>query len=282
MVFEDLVVPDPLVAGPLVVATVSVALLLYAVRAPVSEELVLSFVPWMVMGSALHALYQMDRALGEALLPDPLPVLFSAPSVYLVTFVLMGAVLVVAVMTVPSRNRTAVIARALASFGAIAAVPVVGYAAWVGFDRFTPDPVVPLFGLLASLGLAVVLYLALGMWRAYVVADARYAGGLVLFAHVFDAITTAVGIEVFGAGERSTVPRLLLDIAADLPTAPLLGEAWLFVVVKVLVALLIVVGFHDYVDERPTEGYLFFALVAAVGLGPGTYNFLLFALGVGA
>lgn len=34
----------------------------------------------------------------------------------------------------------------------------------------------------------------------------------------------------------------------------------------------------DYVREEPTEGYLLLGLVAAVGLGPGVHNLVLFSI----
>jgi len=63
-----------------------------------------------------------------------------------------------------------------------------------------------------------------------------------------------------------------------LPTAETLGSGWLFVVVKLAVAGGVVVLFADYIDEVPTEGLLLLGFIAAVGLGPGVHNLLLFAV----
>ena len=278
MVFEEFVVPDLPVAAALAVATLAVAGLLYAVRPAVSQGTVLASVPWMVSGAVLHVLYQMRVALGETVVPGVPAAVLSAPSVYLTAFVLMGLSWVGATVSAPGRPGRVV--RLLGLGGTATAVFTVGYAVWVSTDRFALDPVLPVLGLLGSLALAALLYLVVGFWRPYVVAKARYVGGLVLFAHVFDAITTAIGVELLDATERSTFPRLILDIAADLPTADLLGEAWLFVVVKMAIATAIVVLFSSYPETEPTEGNLFFAFIAAIGLGPAVHNFFLFALGV--
>jgi uncharacterized membrane protein len=275
MVFEEFVVPDPPVAAALALATLTVAGLLYTVRPVVSQGTVLAFVPWMVSGAVLHVLYQMGVALGETVVPGVPAAVLSAPSVYLTAFVLMGLSWVGATVVVPER-----VARLLGLGGAATAVLTVCYAVWVGTDRFALDPIPPMFGLLGSLALAASLYLVVRFWRPYAVSEARYVGGLVLFAHVFDAVTTAVGVELLDATERSTFPRLILDIAADLPTADLLGEAWLFVVVKMAIATAIVVLFSGYPETEPTEGNLFFGFIAAIGLGPGVHNFFLFVLGV--
>jgi uncharacterized membrane protein len=278
MVFEEFVVPDPVVVVALAVPAVAVAVLLYALRPQVSQRTVLAFVPWMVSGALLHVLYQMHTALDETVVSVVPTAVLSAPSVYVTAFVLMGAVWILAALGNPRRTRR--VAHLLAGTGVVAVASIGGYAIWVALDRFALEPALPLLGLLGSLVVTAVLYIGLGLWRPYIVAKARLAGALVVFAHVFDAITTAIGVELLDAGERSTFPRLVMEFAADLPTADLLGEAWLFVVIKVVIATAIVALFHDYVEDRPSEGNLFFAFMAAVGLGPAVHNFCLFALGV--
>lgn len=278
MVFEEFVVPEPPVVAVLAAAALTVAVALYTVRVAVTQETVLAFGPWMVSGALLHVVYQMHTTVGETVVPAVPPVVLSAPSVYVTVFALMGVVWTVTAVSNP--RQVGRVARLLGAGGVTAAVAVGGYAVRVAVDRFALDPVVPLLGLLGSLAVVAVVYRAVGRWRPVVVSNARWVGAFVLFAHVFDAVTTAIGVELLDAGERSTFPRLLIDIAADLPTADLLGETWLFVLVKVAIATAIVVLFHDYVVERPTEGNLFFAFIAAVGLGPASHNFFLFALGV--
>jgi uncharacterized membrane protein len=278
MVFEEFVVPDAPVAAALLAGAGAVGVLLSLVRPQVSQRTVLAFVPWMVTGSVLHVLYQMQTALGESLLPVVPGALLSAPSVYVTTFLFLGVVWIPAARRTPERPER--VARVLAVAGTVAAMSVGGYALWVALDRFALDPVLPVVGLLGSLALTALLYVGLARWDPAVTSAVRYVGALVLFAHVFDAITTAIGVELLDTGERSTFPRLVMEFAADLPTADVLGEAWLFVVLKVVIATGVVWLFHDYVEEQPTEGNLFFAVMAAVGLGPATHNFFLFALGV--
>ncbi len=281
MVFEDFIVPDPVVLVPLLAAAVIVGALLVAIRPPVTAELVFAFVPWMILGALLHVIYQMHRAVNETLLPDTVDVLFSAPSIYVTTAIVGGIVWLLAVVFTPSDERTRQVGIRLAGVGGLLLVPVVGVAGWHATEQFTIDPVLPIVGLLLSLVVTAGVYGLLGLWRPYAVIRARYIGALLLFAHVFDAITTAIGIELLDAGERSTAPQFILDVAAELPTAEYLGEAWLFILVKIIIASAIVVLFSDYPEERPTEGYLFFGALTAVGLGPGAHNFFLFFFGVG-
>lgn len=282
MVFEGFVVPDPLLLAPLVGIAFVLLALLYSVRPPVRTREVLAFLPWIVLGSLLHVIYQMDVALGGSLLPAPVDVLFSAPSVYLTTFIFLALVWVFSAMIASSADQSRRIAVRVGGTGAFALALVAAFAGWTAIQNFQVAPILPIFGLVASMGIAFVLYILIGLWRAYIIANAGYVGGLVLFAHIFDGITTAIGIELLDAAERSTAPQAILDVAADLPTADTLPDVWLFVAVKITLAIAIVVLFHSYVEEHPSEGHLFLAGIIAVGLGPATHNFLLFAFGVGA
>jgi uncharacterized membrane protein len=126
--------------------------------------------------------------------------------------------------------------------------------------------------------LTFVVYMLIGAWRTYVIAEARYVGALVIFAHIFDGVTTAIGVDVLEGTERSAAPQVILDVAADLPTADVLGTGWLFILFKTILASVIVILFADYVSEKPTEGNLFLTLVAVFGLGPALNNFFLFIL----
>ena len=277
MAFEGFVVPDPLVTGGLLAAVLAVGLLLLLVRPAVSQWVVLAAAPWMVLGALLHAVYQLHRAAGETLLPDPGAVLLSAPAVYLTTFVLAGLVWVLAARLADDHHD---VTRLLAGTGALLVLPAAGYATREATREFALEPIVPAVGLLGSLALTGLVAFLLARLRPALATGPRAGGLLVLFAHTFDGITTGIGVELLDVGERSAASRAILDIAAGLPTADLLGEAWLFVLVKLLLASAIVVVFHGYAEEEPTEGNLFFAGIAAIGLGPGAHNFFLFLFGV--
>ena len=277
MVFEDFVVPDPLVVAGLALAALTVVGILVLVRPAVSPAVVLGFAPWMVLGGLLHVLHRMHLAVDEELLPGSVAVLFSAPSVYLTTAILAGLVWA---GTGATADRGPDAPATLAVTGSLATVAVGAFGARAASREFGLDPGLALAGLVGSLALSGLVYLALAAWRPAVVEATRAVGALVIFAHVLDALTTAIGVELLDAGERSTAPQFVLDLAAALPTADLLGVAWLFVLLKIALAVGIVALFRGYVEERPGEGAFFLGVVAAVGLGPGAHNFFLFAFGV--
>ncbi len=285
--FEGFVVPPTLYTACLVVGTLAVVAILSQLRPPVTELVAVAFAPWMVSGAALHVFYQLGEIYGRQVYSPLVEPFFSAPAVYLTTFLLMGVVWIAAVffhrITKTDADRTDYVARYLGTTGAGIMIVLIGLTVWQGLDPLVGpmDPIFPTIGLLVSLAVTFVVYLLVGLWRTYVVAEMRYVGAFVLFAHVFDGVTTAIGVDIIGTGERSVLPARIMDFAAGLPTAPYLGSGWLFILVKILVAVFVVVVFADFVREEPTRGNLLLAVIAAVGLGPGANNFLLFLLGAG-
>jgi uncharacterized membrane protein len=109
-------------------------------------------------------------------------------------------------------------------------------------------------------------------------AAAGDLGPLVVFAHTLDGVSTAVGVDVLGFGERTPLSRVILEFGASLPTAEFVGSGWPFVLVKVALAVVVVLALADSVREGAAEGYAVLALVVAVGLGPAVHNLVLFTV----
>jgi uncharacterized membrane protein len=257
--------PLPYLLG-LLAAVALVAGALYRTDLSVSDRTVLALAPWIVVGSALHALYVVEWV------PEVVAPLLGTPAVYLTTFVPAGILWLAALRTDRDPEQP------LAVAGLLVALAVVGYALALGAENGGLRLFWPVVGLFVAVFLAVALWA--GTRRTYpeVAAATGVAGALVLFGHALDAVSTAVGVDLLGFGERTPVSRAVLDVAASLPTADLLGVGWLFVLVKLAIAEVVVVLFAEFVREDPTEGYLLLGLVAAVGLGPGAHNLILFII----
>jgi uncharacterized membrane protein len=256
--------PLPYLVGLLAaVAAVAGAL---ARRGPrVSDRTVLALAPWIVVGSSLHALFVLEWV------PEAVAPLLGTPAVYLSTFVVAGVVWLAMARLVADHER------ALLALGVATASGVVAYAlargSATGLRLFWP-----LVGLVVASLLAGILWAATRWTRPNVTAATGAVGALALFGHALDAVSTAIGVDLLGFGERTPVSRAVLDVAASLPTAETFGVGWLFVVVKLVIAEAVVVLFADFVREDPTEGFLLLGAVAAVGLGPGAHNLLLFVV----
>ena len=256
--------PLPYLVGVLLAALlVGVALRRRPPR--VTERHVLGLAPWMVLGSVLHVLYVIDA------LPSVLAPLAGAPTVYATVAVLAGATWLLAEDSSVENHR---VPWTLAAVGALLVVPVVAIAVLDGVSR--PGVVWSIVALLCTLPLTVAVWI--GLTRA--VPETAVTGGvgvLAVFGHALDGVSTAVGVSRLGFGERTPLSRAILEIGG-VPSVPVLGEGWVFLLVKLAVASAVVWLFAAYVREEPAEGYLLLGFVAAVGLGPAAHNLLLFSV----
>ena len=247
----------------LAVGVLVVGGLLWRERPAVTEAVVVALAPWMVFGAALHVLFQLG------LVPAAVAPLLGTPSVYLTTAVLAGAVWLLA------RRFSNAPERWLGGTGtALAVVAAAATLALGGVVRVA----VPFGALVVGVALGLLVWWLLGRFRPEAVSTTGYVGLLVVVAHAVDGVTTAVGVDVLGFGERSPLSAAIMHAAGALPTASVLGVGWLFVLVKVAVAAAVVLLFAEYVREEPTVAFALLGLIAAVGLGPGANNLLLYAL----
>ncbi|QPV61300.1 DUF63 family protein [Halosimplex litoreum] len=272
---SGLVVPPLPYVITLVVLTAASVAGLYLLDPPVTSRQVLALAPWMIAGGAFHAFEQ------AGLFPTVLEPFFAAPAVYVTTFLLAAAVWLPSVIRAQMLDDVGRIARNLGVFGTalVLALTGVAYAFAIGrVDSTTALVWLPIGFLGAGVLTAPVYYLLALKWTG-AVDRAGVAGPLVVYAHALDGFSTAVGVDVIGTGERTPIPRRIMDFAETLPTYPYIGKGWLFAVVKLVVAAGIVVLLADLVEDDPTQGNLLFAFVAAVGMGPAGNNLFLFLIG---
>jgi len=254
--------PLPYLLG-LAVAAGAVAAGLRRVAPPVGEREVLGLAPWIAAGAGLHVLFALDA------LPPAVAPLAGTPAVYITAGVAAG----VAWLGLAAAGVDRVPA-GLAAIGGLAFLGVAAATVASGRAAGTLAPLPSAAALVAAVPLAAVTWLALR--RAYPAAAVTGRVGLLtVFGHALDGVSTAVGVGLLGFGERTPLSRLLLDLGARLPVGAAGG--WLFVAVKLALAAAVVALFAEFVEAEPTRGRLLLGLVAAVGLGPGVHNLLLFA-----
>ncbi|MFB6125812.1 MAG: DUF63 family protein [Halolamina sp.] len=246
-------------------ATVAVGVALRRREPRLTPRRGLALVPWMVAGAVAHVAHVVGVAPGVV---DPL---LGTPAVYVSAAVLAGATWLGANVT------ERLVAPALTVIGSLLALTSLTGVGAAALAAGTLAPTWPLAALVGGIALGVVAWAVLR--RVHPAASvAGRLGALALIAHAVDGVTTAVGVDVLGYAERTPASRFVLEFAAGLPTAPVLGAGWLFVLFKLAVAAVVVVAVADTVREAPTEGRLLLVLVAAVGLGPGVHNAVLFAV----
>lgn len=239
---------------------------------PVTDEVVVAFAPWMVCGSSLYVLYQVGA------LPRIIAPLFGSPAVYgSVAAVAGGLWAGTAYADLPAdRFGLPSVPGIVALAGGFAALIAVGWVLAVGARRGL-TVFWPAVGLVVAVVLATIVWVGL-RWVSPGVRVTGTTGVLCVFGHALDGVSTAVGLDVLGFGERSPISRAVIELAAGLPTAAIVGSGWLFVLLKLALAVGVLVLMAGYVREEPTEGYLLLGAVAAVGLGPGAHNLLLFSI----
>jgi uncharacterized membrane protein len=257
----------------LLAAALAVGAVLWRVRPRVTEPVVAALAPWMVAGSGLYVLYQVGGV------PPVVAPLLGSPTVYLSVAVLAGAVWTLPAAAAWPADRWALPSTpgALAVGGVLGAAAVVLAVLAVGVGRHTLELAWPTVGLAVAVVLGAAVWAGLRRVRPGVRVTGSL-GALTVLGHALDGVSTAVGYDVLGFGEQSPVSRAVLEAAAALPSVSLLGAGWLFVLLKLALAAAVVVLLAGYVREEPAEGYLLLGAVAAVGLGPGVHNLLLFAV----
>lgn len=271
---EGFVLPPWYLLVPLLVVLTGVVALLWTVDPPVTDRTIVAFTPWMMFGATLHVLYQIEAY------PDSIAILFSSPSVYMVTaivtglFWLLGSFLYAAGLqpTIP---------RFVGVAGTAFFVVFAMFALVNQWDVGTLDPFWPVITVVVAGIVTAIAWLALSLWFTDVAAITSLTGVLVVFSHTLDGVSTAIGFDVLSASEEVPVSRLILEAGAALPTAEFIGGGWLFVLVKVVLSLVVLGLFTEYVQEEPRQARTILGLIAAVGLGPGVHNVLLFTLGAG-
>lgn len=253
--------PWPYLVG-LLIAVAGVVVTLWRQKPAVTDGVLVGLSVWVVAGGIGHALFQQD------LLPDPVAPLFGTAAVYLTGVVLAGTSWILGGKL--SRQTPVVLGTAVATGGA-----GLGYALITG----------PLGEIGWAVGAVVVSVVVSALtWellrrrRPAIVEAAGTAGLLVVFGHGVDGVSTAIGYDLLGAGERTPLPAFILNVGGRLPTAEIIGAGWLFVLVKLVLAAGIVVLFRDILTDTPIRGRVLLFLIAAVGLGPGAHNIVLYLI----
>lgn len=252
-------------------------LLLFGLEPPVGKGHVLALLPWMAVGGIAHGFYQVPDPPG--LYPEWVAPLFGAPTVYLTVYVVVAVVWLLLILLGTATNSVDRVVTYLGATGVGVLIVFLGAMVWQGIGPGLPfRPLWPTLAFVVSLVVTAVTYFLVSLRWTGEVARMGVAGAVVVFAHAFDGVITAVGYDVLGANERTPIPATIMEFAGRLPTAPYLGSGWLFLVVKLLLATAVVVTFAEYVEERPARGSLLLVLITAVGIGPTMNNVVVFML----
>jgi len=274
----DFGLPEPVYWVPTLLVFLAAAVALYALGPTVTDWTAPALVPWIGVGAVLHVLYQ-----GPSLSPAVRP-LFGNPTVYFTTGAALVLVWTVSELVADARSPGASNDRQLGVVGGGVLLVLLGWSAYlveVTRQAVQVRPFWPAVALVVGVALAGLCWAVMSLLVPRTVVVAGRTGAVVLAGHALDGVSTALAVDgpVDGFTERTPLSRLLIDVGASLPTADLVGTAWLFVLVKVVLAGVVLVAFRETVEDRPDAARVVLALVAAVGLGPAVHNLVLFAVG---
>lgn len=272
----------------LLLALTGVVLLLRRLNLGSDRRLVLALLPLVFFGGALRVVEDATDT-GE-LLTYPLNTLVISPVIYVTVFVVALAALVAAVAA--ERRRLVTDARrALFAAGTGILLVTLGVLAVVAADdAFYPQvfAVVIVIATASTLGVLAVL-------RRFFPSTTEGTGvlvaGVVVWAHAVDGAANVVGLDwmpALNAGvnlvPKHPVNRFVVEFTGSvLPPSVLAvtGDAWPFLVIKLVAAALVVAVFDAKTfEESPRYAVLLLVAIVAVGLGPGTRDLLRATLGV--
>jgi uncharacterized membrane protein len=251
--------------------------ILYFIGPTVTDWTAVALTPWVGVGATLHVLYQQP-----AFFPAAEP-LFGNPMVYLTTATVVAIVWTVSEFLTDMRPPAASNDRQLGAVGGGIFLALLGWSAYIvgpGLDFVTVRPFWPTIAFVVAAGVTVVGWVLLSIGFSRTVSVAGKTGLVVLFGHTLDGVSTALAVEgpISGFTERTPLSRWVLDVGASLPTAEVIGGAWLFVLVKMVLAAVVLVAFRESLRESPAATRMVLLFVAAVGLGPGLHNVILFTV----
>lgn len=256
----DLPIPTATAGTQLVVVGLVAVLggaVLSRVRPTVTSTSLAALVPWVVTGATVYAGAQSAGIEGP---------IFSPPWVYVVVGGFSALVWAGGVVSGRESTILAGVGVTVALLSGVVAESAAGPARlrW------------PILSLAGATLLTAVVWMAVGRGVPGL-ERTGWLGPFALFGQTFDGVTTLVGVDVLGFSERVTLSRWILELAAGLPTAEVLGTGWLFLVVKISLAsvvLRLAAAWED--DERSRNAFVW--VVGVVGLGPAVHNVILHAL----
>lgn len=252
-------------AYTILVAVVGVVYLLRRFDIGNSPRFYYGLVPYIFLGGAFRVVED------TGVLEWPLSFFVISPVIYFTVFLATAAVLLAAL----ALQRRGVVDDYAPAFAAVGVAAFLAVAAFL-LNYGVTESVVLWWVPVAVLGLATltsaVLWFPVTQYVPAVTAGTGWMGAVLLWGHQVDGWATAIGIEVLGYGEKHPVAQAIIDLS---------GTTYTFVAVKAALVILILYAFdEEFFSDYERLPYLLLVTMLAVGLGPGTRNFLRATIGV--
>lgn len=273
----------------LVFALVGVVFLLRKLDIAKGHGFFFALFPFMLFGGTLRTVEDASIALlrttGEPAISFPISGLFISPFIYFTVFFVTLAALLASVAIA----RNGLVSRyeyPLAAIGTLAFTVTIGYLGWLAIttDVLEFHPAVALITLTGATVVAVLVWVGTERYVPEVNVATGYMGVLVVWGHTVDGIANVLSLDwsnelgIPTYSPKHVVNSAIIDITNAIQPPSVsgaIGTAWPFLFVKIGAALFVVWVFNDEIfEESPRYSMLLLVAILAVGLGPGTRDFL--------
>ena len=278
----------------LIFMLVGVVLLLHRLEIGYDPAFFFALFPFVLFGGALRTVEDVGITLGPeaaATVPYPWSAALISPFIYFTVFFLTLAALLVSI-GLSERGLVDRFQPPLAVAGSALLAITLAYLGWViqVSDAITFNVWVPVITLVGATILTAAAWWATERFAPSVNAGTGLMGALVIWGHNVDGVANVLSLDwnhVFGLpdyGPKHVVNGLIYNNTGTVQPQWLtdaIGTAWPFIFLKLGAAVFVVWIFDDRIfEESPAYAMLLLITVLAVGLGPGTRDFLRATLGI--
>ncbi|AFK20521.1 DUF63 family protein [Haloferax mediterranei ATCC 33500] len=279
----------------LIIALTGIVFLLRRLDIGEDPRFFFALVPFMFFGGAFRVVEDANDAPGvaDALITYPVNTLVISPVIYVTVF----AITLVAVVGSVVAEREGIVdnyMKPLLGAGTAVLATTLGYLLWAGItgaQGATFYPQVLLVILAGATVVATATWWLVERFAPEVNEGTGRIGFVVIWGHAIDGVANVVGLDwmtALGAGNnlipKHPVNKAVVDLTAStLPESVLAitGDAWPFLLVKLVAATAVVWVFDEQIfEDSPRYAILLLIAVLAVGLGPGTRDMLRATFGV--
>ena len=240
------------------IAIFGVLKLLEKLRIEVNQRFIITALPYMLVGSTLRVMEDAD------VFAPPIRYLFITPLI----FFLIAAVCIVILLALTELRKMGKIGDVGLHFLYIGA----GWEILSLFALLSTQEITKLWVLPAVLGLSTPMAIAIYLIaRRFDMMWMKGINSVIIWAHVFEATSTFIGVDFLGYGEKHVMSTFMIDYS---------GTGAVMYPLKLLIILPILYILDKHLSDEPKTGNLAKLAILMLGLAPGLRNMLRMMLGI--
>ena len=232
--------------------------LLEKLRIKIDQRFIITALPYMLVGSTLRVMEDVD------MFAPPLKYLFVTPLI----FFLITAVCIVILLALTELRKMGKIGDLGLSFLYVGA----GWEALCLFALLSTQEIAKFWVLPAVLGIATPMAIAIYLIaRRFGMIWMEGINAAIIWAHLFEATSTFVGVDFLGYGEKHVLSTFMIDW---------IGTGAVMYPLKLLIILPALYIIERHLSEEPKTSNLAKLAILMLGLAPGLRNMLRMMLGI--